>query len=76
MSQYYKNTEGLRRLLERGLNPDSPYRVHISSSGFHLDVRQVERCRLELMRQQLQRIQAVPDLPRDVHEVVSKSLEG
>ena len=30
----------------------------------------------EQMRQQLQRLQAVPDLPRDVYEVVSKSLEG
>jgi aminopeptidase N len=32
--------------------------------------------RSELMQSQLQRIQAVPDLPRDVYEVVTKSLEG
>ncbi len=38
--------------------------------------RRMEEGRSALMRQQLQRIQAVPDLPRDVHEVVSKSLEG
>jgi aminopeptidase N len=34
-----------------------------------------EPVRSTLMRQQLQRIQAVADLPRDVYEVVSKSLE-
>ena len=28
------------------------------------------------MREQLQRIRAVDDLPRDVYEVVTKSLEG
>jgi aminopeptidase N len=38
--------------------------------------RRFESGRSALMRQELQRIQAVPDLPRDVYEVVSKSLEG
>jgi aminopeptidase N len=38
--------------------------------------RRFEAGRSTLMRQQLERIQAVPDLPRDVYEVVSKSLEG
>lgn len=38
--------------------------------------RRFEAGRRALMRQQLQRIQAVPDLPRDVYEVVTKSLEG
>ena len=38
--------------------------------------KRIEEGRSVQMRQQLQRIQAVPDLPRDVHEVVSKSLEG
>ena len=38
--------------------------------------RRFEPGRSELMREQLQRIQAVTDLPRDVYEVVSKSLEG
>lgn len=38
--------------------------------------RRFESVRSALMRQELQRIQAVPDLPRDVYEVVSKSLEG
>jgi aminopeptidase N len=38
--------------------------------------RRYEAGRSELMRQQLQRIQAVPDLPRDVYEIVTKSLEG
>jgi aminopeptidase N len=37
--------------------------------------RRFEPGRSALMRQQLQRIQAVADLPRDVYEVVSKSLE-
>lgn len=38
--------------------------------------RRYEEGRSILMQQQLQRIQAVPDLPRDVYEVVTKSLEG
>ncbi len=38
--------------------------------------RRFETGRSDLMRQQLQRIEAVPDLPRDVYEVVSKSLKG
>lgn len=38
--------------------------------------RRYENGRSALMREQLQRIQAVPDLPRDVFEVISKSLEG
>ncbi|MHB8121923.1 MAG: aminopeptidase N [Desulfuromonadaceae bacterium] len=38
--------------------------------------RRFEPVRSEQMRQQLQRIQASADLPRDVYEVVSKSLEG
>ncbi len=38
--------------------------------------RRFESGRSALMRQELQRIQAVPDLPRDVYEVVTKSLEG
>ena len=38
--------------------------------------RRYEEGRSGLMRQQLQRIQAAPDLPRDVYEVVTKSLEG
>jgi len=38
--------------------------------------RRFEPVRSEQMRQQLQRIQASPDLPRDVYEVVTKSLEG
>ena len=38
--------------------------------------RRYEEGRSQLMRQQLQRIQAAPDLPRDVYEVVTKSLEG
>jgi aminopeptidase N len=37
--------------------------------------RRFEAGRSALMQQQLQRIQAVPDLPRDVYEVVTKSLE-
>ena len=36
--------------------------------------RRFEAGRSQMMRQQLQRIQAVADLPRDVYEVVSKSL--
>jgi aminopeptidase N len=38
--------------------------------------RRFEEGRSTLMQQQLQRIKAVPDLPRDVYEVVTKSLEG
>jgi len=38
--------------------------------------RRFEPVRSEQMRQQLQRIQASADLPRDVYEVVTKSLEG
>jgi aminopeptidase N len=38
--------------------------------------RRFEPLRSALMRLQLQRIQAVADLPRDVYEVVAKSLEG
>ncbi len=38
--------------------------------------RRFEPVRSEQMRQQLQRIQASADLPRDVYEVVSKSLKG
>jgi aminopeptidase N len=38
--------------------------------------RRFEPGRSQLMRQQLQRIQAVADLPRDVYEVVSKSLRS
>ena len=38
--------------------------------------RRFEKGRSILMQQQLQRIQAVPDLPSDVYEVVTKSLEG
>ncbi|GAC1450799.1 MAG: hypothetical protein PVSMB11_11950 [Desulfuromonadaceae bacterium] len=38
--------------------------------------RRFEEVRSIQMQQQLQRIQAVPDLPRDVYEVVTKSLEG
>jgi aminopeptidase N len=38
--------------------------------------RRFEPGRSALMQGQLQRIQAVPDLPRDVFEVVTKSLEG
>jgi aminopeptidase N len=38
--------------------------------------RRYEPRRSKLMREQLQRIKDVPDLPRDVFEVVSKSLEG
>jgi len=38
--------------------------------------RRFEPGRSALMREQLLRIRAVPDLPRDVYEVVSKSLEG
>ena len=38
--------------------------------------RRFEPGRSALMREQLERIRAVPDLPRDVYEVVSKSLEG
>ncbi len=37
--------------------------------------RRFDEGRSGLMRQQLMRIQAVPDLPRDVYEVVTKSLE-
>ncbi len=37
--------------------------------------RRFEEVRRSQMKQQLQRIQAVPDLPRDVYEVVTKSLE-
>lgn len=38
--------------------------------------RRFEDVRSAQMQQQLQRIQAVPDLPRDVYEVVTKSLGG
>jgi aminopeptidase N len=38
--------------------------------------RRFEEGRSVLMQQQLQRIQRVSDLPRDVYEVVTKSLEG
>ena len=38
--------------------------------------RRYEPGRSQLMQQQLQRIKAVPDLPCDVYEVVTKSLEG
>lgn len=38
--------------------------------------RRFEEGRSGLMRTQLERIRAVPDLPRDVYEVVTKSLEG
>jgi len=38
--------------------------------------RRFEPGRSALMREQLERIKAVPDLPRDVYEVVTKSLEG
>jgi aminopeptidase N len=38
--------------------------------------RRFEPGRSGLMREQLQRIRAVADLPRDVYEVVTKSLEG
>ncbi|NTV48478.1 MAG: aminopeptidase N [Geobacteraceae bacterium] len=38
--------------------------------------RRFEPGRRALMREQLQRIQAVPNLPVDVYEVVTKSLEG
>lgn len=37
MSEYYKNTEGLRQLLDRGLERDSPYRAYIVMPGFWLD---------------------------------------
>jgi aminopeptidase N len=36
--------------------------------------RRFEPGRQDLMRQELMRIQELPDLPRDVYEVVSKSL--
>ncbi len=38
--------------------------------------RRFDEVRRVQMQQQLQRIQAVPDLPSDVYEVVTKSLEG
>ncbi|MDD2542085.1 MAG: aminopeptidase N, partial [Desulfuromonadaceae bacterium] len=38
--------------------------------------RRFEETRRVQMQQQLQRVQAVPDLPRDVYEVVTKSLKG
>jgi aminopeptidase N len=38
--------------------------------------RRFEKVRSAQMQQQLQRIQAVSDLPRDVYEVVTKSLKG
>lgn len=42
-THYYPNTEGLRRLMDRGLKPDSPYRAYVTHDGFWMDPHAVKK---------------------------------